>query len=165
MFVLRQRDFIMQAGDPTGTGRGGESIYRSVYCSTFTAHLAAAKPLFLCPVCCWSANYTETRPASLTRRKCRALSTESGVPSPWWTTAVGSTARRSAPHLLLLAPCLSNIGPISVKNLWHNDSHKKQSILFQHFCPMPTVIGIPIQIWIGALYQQLTLQIIVLSSN
>lgn len=25
-----QRDFIMQTGDPTGTGRGGESVYRSV---------------------------------------------------------------------------------------------------------------------------------------
>lgn len=27
-----QRDFIMQTGDPSGTGRGGESIYRSVVC-------------------------------------------------------------------------------------------------------------------------------------
>lgn len=25
-----QRDFILQTGDPTGTGRGGESVYRSV---------------------------------------------------------------------------------------------------------------------------------------
>lgn len=25
-----QRDFIVQTGDPTGTGRGGESVYRSV---------------------------------------------------------------------------------------------------------------------------------------
>lgn len=25
-----QRDFIVQTGDPSGTGRGGESIYRSV---------------------------------------------------------------------------------------------------------------------------------------
>ena len=27
-----QRDFIVQTGDPTGTGRGGESVYRSVIC-------------------------------------------------------------------------------------------------------------------------------------
>uniref|UniRef100_A0A3B4FWA2 Peptidyl-prolyl cis-trans isomerase n=2 Tax=Haplochromini TaxID=319058 RepID=A0A3B4FWA2_9CICH len=26
-----QRDFIMQAGDPTGTGRGGESVYSKLY--------------------------------------------------------------------------------------------------------------------------------------
>lgn len=95
----------MQAGDPSGTGRGGESLYRSVSCSSSSAAQLSprlvAKPLLPSPLCC-SASCTETRPASLTRRRFHASSTGGGVPSPWLTMAAGSTARRSAQLLRVL---------------------------------------------------------------
>lgn len=53
-------------------------------------------PVLCCAVFC-SASCTETRPASLSRRRFLASSTGGGAPSPWSTMAAGSTARRSAP--------------------------------------------------------------------
>ena len=43
-FFFFQRNFLAQTGDPTGSGRGGESIFRSLYGDQATFFEAETKP-------------------------------------------------------------------------------------------------------------------------
>lgn len=93
LVCFSQRDFIIQTGDPTGTGRGGESVFWSVS-KTVSVVWESGGALKTCLCSGSAANCMGTRRASLTRRKHRALSTGRRGRFPWWTTEMTSMALR-----------------------------------------------------------------------
>lgn len=78
---LFQRDFIVQSGDPSGTGRGGESVFRSAQASSSRASLGGTEDSISLVSCL--AYCTGTRLASLTQKRCPALSTGRRGRCPW----------------------------------------------------------------------------------
>lgn len=80
-----QRDFIAQTGDPTGTGRGGESIYRSASQQQGFSSLL----MDFCTVCMCLSGFAvssmETRRVSSMQRRSLASNTRRRERFPWWT--------------------------------------------------------------------------------
>lgn len=90
-----QRDFIIQTGDPTGTGRGGESVFWSArglfycVCADWT-HVHCVMMM----MCVFVVNCMAIRHTFLSLRRCRGSSIERKGLCLWWTTAATSTALR-----------------------------------------------------------------------
>ena len=73
LFHNVQRNFIVQTGDPTGTGRGGDSIYKCAptrlsRCSTRAVQPAAAQRAPTPPPCAAPGTCTASRPAFSTMK-------------------------------------------------------------------------------------------------